>query len=363
VKLQKVDPGFDPTNVLTSQIQLPQGSYGSEEQRQQFFATLQERVQGLPGVEVAGAIDQLPMGGGGIWNYTWAADHPPASDDDRLRTQRRWTTAAYFSAMGIPLLAGRTFDNTTRMGTAPVVIINKAMADALFPGEDPLGKQIVHTFRDNLHMEVIGVVGNTRQSGLAAPPRPTTYVPFTQFGNANTMQIVIRTAGEPLAVAGALRNIVEAMDSNIPVSQLGTMDQLVSGSAAQARFQTTLLGIFAAVALILSSIGLYGTLAYFVSQRSHEMGIRAALGASSRSVVNLVVGRGMRLAAVGLGLGLAGGLASTRLLNSLLFQVNATDPLTFAGVGIALGTVAVAACIIPAVRASRVSLLEVLQSE
>ncbi len=141
------------------------------------------------------------------------------------------------------------------------------------------------------------------------------------------------------------------------------MDQLVTRSAAQPRFQTTLLGIFAAVALVLSSIGLYGTLAYFVSQRSHEMGIRAALGASGRSVVNLVVRRGMRLAAIGLGLGLVGGLASTRLLNSLLFQVNGTDPLTFAGVGIALGAVAVAACIIPAVRASRVNLLEVLRSE
>ena len=363
VKLQTVDPGFDPTNVLTSQIQLPRGSYGSEEQRQQFFASLLDRVRALPGVEATGAIDRLPMEGGGTWNYTWAADRPPVSDAGRLRTQRRWATAAFFSAMGIPLLSGRTFDNTTRMGTEPVVIINRAMADALFPGEDPLGKRIVHTFRDNLQMEVIGVVGDVRQVGLATPPQPVTYVPHAQFGNANSMQILMRTAGEPLALATALRGIVREMDPNIPVSQLGTMDQLVTRSAAQPRFQTTLLGIFAAVALVLSSIGLYGTLAYFVSQRSHEMGIRAALGASGRSVVNLVVGRGMRLAAIGLGLGLVGGLASTRLLNSLLFQVNATDPLTFAGVAIALAAVAVAACIIPAVRASRVNLLEVLRSE
>ncbi len=363
VRLQNVDPGFNPTNVMTSQIQLPQGSYGSEEQRQQFFATLLEQVRALPGVEAAGAIDQLPMGGGGTWNYTWAAEHPPVSDADRLRTQRRWTTAAYFSAMGIPLLSGRTFDNTTRMGTAPVVIINKAMADALFPGETALGKQIVHTFRDNLHMEVIGVVGDVRQTGLAAPPQPTTYVPYAQFGNANSMQILIRTTGEPLALATVLRGIVREMDSNIPVSQLGTMDQRVTRSAAGARFMSTLLGIFAAVAVVLSSIGLYGTLSYFVSQRSHEIGIRSALGASGRAVVKLVVRRGMRLAAVGWGVGLVAGFASTRVLDSLLFQVDAKDPLTFAGVAIALGAVAVAACIIPAVRASRVNLLEVLQSE
>jgi putative ABC transport system permease protein len=363
VKLQNVDPGFDPTNVMTSQIQLSQGSYGTEEQRQQFFATLLDQVRTLPGVEAAGAIDQLPMGGGGTWNYTWAADRPPVSDGDRLRTQRRYATADYFSTMGIPFRSGRPFDNTTRMGNAPVVIINEAMANALWPGEDALGKQVVHTFRDDLHMEVIGVVGDVRQTGLAAPPRPTTYVPYAQFGITSTMQILIRTAGEPLALATALRGIVGDMDSNIPVSQLGTMDQRVTRSAAGAKFMSTLLGIFAAVAVILSSIGLYGTLAYFVSQRSHEMGIRSALGASGRAVVHLVVRKGMRLAAVGWGFGLVAGLASTRVLDSLLFEVNARDPLTFATVAIVLGAVAVAACIIPAVRASRVSLLEVLQSE
>jgi putative ABC transport system permease protein len=363
LRLRNVDPGFDPASVLTAEVQLPVAEYGESEQRVAFYEQLLERVRGFPGVTAAGAIDQLPMGSGGTWNYAYAADRPPATAADRLRAQRRFATPEYFSTLGIPLVAGRTFNSGDRFGTTPVVIINQQMAEQFFPGENPLGQQAVIAFGEPYYMEVIGVAGDVRQFGLGSAVRSVMYLPHQQTAWGGAMQLVIRTDGDPLALAGALRNAVWEMDSNLPVSDLGTMEGRVAASMAQPKFRTILLGLFAGVALFLAALGLYGVLAYFVSRRIHEMGIRTALGASRGNVLGLVLRRGMMMAGAGLGLGLLGGVAATRVLQSLLFGVEPTDPLTFALVAVSLSVVAVAACVIPARRATRVDLLTVLRTE
>jgi putative ABC transport system permease protein len=243
------------------------------------------------------------------------------------------------------------------------VIINQQMAEQFFPGENPLGKQAVIAFGEPYYMEVVGVAGDVHQFGLASAVQSVMYLPHQQTAWGGAMQLVVRTDGDPLALAGVLRNAVWEMDSNLPVSGLGTMDGRVAASMAQPKFRTMLLGLFAGVALFLAALGLYGVLAYFVSRRTHEMGIRTALGASSGNVLGLVLRRGMIMAAVGLVLGLVGGAAASRILQSLLFGVESTDPLSYALVAVSLTVVALAACIIPARRATRVDLLTVLRTE
>jgi putative ABC transport system permease protein len=267
----------------------------------------------------------------------------------------------YFNALGIPLLKGRAFTEQDDANAPPTAIINETAARRYWPNEDPLGKRL-RIESDDPWMEIVGVVGNVKHLGLASQPKAELYVPYLK-DPWPFMTVVVRSASDPRSLADTMRNEVWAVDKDLPVPDIKTMDELVSGSVARPRFNMTLLGIFAAVALVLAAVGIYGVMSYSVTQRTHEIGIRMALGATQSDVLKLVVGHGIGLALIGVGLGLAGAFALTRVLTSLLFEVGATDPVTFVTVSMLLAGVALVASWLPARRAARVDPMIALRYE
>jgi putative ABC transport system permease protein len=267
----------------------------------------------------------------------------------------------YFRAMSIPLMRGRAFTERETKESPSVVIINQRMAERYWPGEDPIGKRLTVSFEETPR-EIVGIVGDVRQTSLNAETTPGVYLPFQQFPYPG-MTLVIRTQTDIASITSAVRREIGAIDGNVPISEIRSMEQVISTSVSQRRFSMMLLGLFALVALLLSAVGIYGVMAYSVSERSHEIGIRIALGARSRDILKMVLGQGMILTLIGIAVGLMGALALTRLMSSLIYGVSATDPLTFAGVALALGSVALAACYIPARRATRVDPMEALRDE
>jgi len=358
-RLQNEEAGFQTQGILQAELQLPEWKYASLEDQEQAWAQLHERVRALPGVISVGAIDQVPIRAGGTYNEIHRADRPPtsAAERDAMFGQRRFASDDYLNTMGIPMLAGRSLQPTDRLGTPKVIVISKTMADLFFQQESPLGKEMV-LWGENF--QVVGVVGDVREFGLGVTPPPVFYMPARQWPQAR-MQILVRTAGDPLALAGALRRAVWEIDREIPVSGLQTMESRVSQSLAGPRFSMLLVGLFAMVALILASTGLYGVLAYFVRQRNRELGIRVALGAGPNRILGLVLRRGMLLAGAGIVVGLLGGFAGARALQSLLYDIRPTDALTFGGVSICLAVVALVACVVPARRALKVDPHDVLR--
>jgi putative ABC transport system permease protein len=360
VRLGQVSPGFDEKNLLTARLDLP-NPYAEPEKKQQFFEQLQHRVAALPGVEAVGMITELPLAG-------QSADRP-FRIEGRLEPLPGQTPNAdiravnhdYFRAMGIPLLKGRTFTEADVRSNAKVVLISEELARLYFAGEDPIGRRI---FRGAVgqapYEEIIGVVGDVRHRGLDGGLRQTLYSPFLGLGFSN---LVVRTTNDPAALAAAVRKEVTAIDPNQPVANIKTMEQWRSESVAQQRFRTLLLGTFSAVALLLSVVGIYGVMAYAVARRTHELGIRMALGARSSEVMKLVLGQGMKLAGIGLAIGLLASLALTRLMKGLLFGVSATDPVTFAAIALLLTVVALLACYFPARRAMKVDPMVALRHE
>jgi putative ABC transport system permease protein len=276
-----------------------------------------------------------------------------------------FTSPEYFAALGVPLLQGRGFQATDKEGSPLVVIINQTLAERYFADESPIGKRLKTGGADrprNPWMEIIGVVGDVKYSGLDAQPEPTYYVPLAQ----NTWRaafLVVRAPLNPVSLAPAIREQIWALDKDMPIAKVATMDRLLAESVAQPRFRTLLLGIFAALALVLASVGIYGVISYSVTQRTHEIGIRMALGAQAHDVSKLVIREGGALALIGVTIGLAASLALTRLMESLLFEVSTTDQSIFAGVGALIVAVAVLACWIPARRASRVDPMVALRCE
>ncbi|NIM52617.1 MAG: FtsX-like permease family protein [Gemmatimonadales bacterium] len=364
VQLQAVDAGFNVDGLQFAEVQLPDFKYGSAQELNAVWSELHERVRALPGVTAVGAIDQLPIRPGGTWNHLYPADRPPTSVAERnqMSAQRRFASVDYFDAAGIALFTGRAFESTDRIGNPNVTVISRTMADQFFPGEDPVGRILILPWNPPISLEVVGVVGDVREFGLGSTFTSVFYLPARQFP-VDRMQLVIRSAVEPRQLAGALRGAVRAVDDDIPTSGLQAMETRVSRSLAQPRFRMLVVALFAAVALILSSTGLYGVLAYFVRQRTRELGIRVALGAAPRDVVRLVVRRGMTLVCVGAGLGLLGAVAGARVVRSVLFQVAPTDALTFGGVSACLAVVALVACLVPAFRAVRLDPQEALRTE
>jgi putative ABC transport system permease protein len=362
-RLQQVDPGFQPGNALTATVSLPKRKYPEEHQQVAFFQQLLEKVGALPGVLEVGATSMVPLGDNDFVLSFDVDGRPPLPTNAQLSTNFFAVSAGYFQAMGIPLVRGRLFTERDSQASPHVALINETMARKIFPNEDPLGKRINFNGGDKPDWyEIVGIVGDVKHYGLAQETTLQTYEPYTQQTFSN-MTLVVRTAGEPLALSGALRQAVLSLDREQPISSIRTLEQLVSTSIEQQQFSMLLLGVFAAVALVLAAVGIYGVLSYAVTQRTHEIGIRMALGAGQRHVLRLVVGHGMRLTLLGVGTGLLAAFGLTRLMASLLFGVSATDPLTFAAIVLLLLCVALFACWLPARRAVQVDPLVALRAE
>ncbi len=351
--LRRVDPGFDAENLLTAEIRLTQDRFAEQEQRINFYSELIEDVEAIPGVTAVAVINQLPVRNPGNNIYVYAADRPPLDPNDRNVAYTRTVFPGYFEAMGIPLLQGRGIERTDAEGSPRVLVINQNMAETLFPDEDPLGHQVVVDQGEEVAYEVIGVVGDVRVSGPRYNPRLAMYGSYYQRP-LYTMRVAIRTATEPTSIARELRQIVWSQDRDIPIEELSTMSDLIARTVARDRVMALSLTLFAAVAMSLAAIGLYGVLAYYVSRRVHEIGVRVALGAGAGDIVRLVLRQGVLLVAVGIVLGLVGAFWVTRLIQQMLFTVEPTDPATFVGVSLLFAVVALIACLIPAWRALRV---------
>lgn len=364
VSLQHVNRGFDPHGVIAFTTELPDARYAKPEMASAFYRQLLERVRALPGVQSASAIMPLPMSNSVI-RTSYEIEGRPMPQANLPLAYIRVASPDYFSVMRIPVLQGRAFGEADRVDSKQVVIINKALADKQFPGAGPIGKRIKPGIavagRPPLR-EIIGVVGNVKHRALDRPDDPEAYIPQEQMG-IDFMAAVVRTNGATAGLAAAIRAQVAAIDKDIAVYDVKSMDEYVSATVARPRLNSTLLGLFAALALLLAMVGIYGVMSYSVEQRTNEIGIRMTLGAQRIDVVRLVLRQGLAIAAIGVPLGIVGALATSGLLKSLLFGVRPGDPATLAAVAILLVGCILAACYIPARRAMRVDPMVALRYE
>jgi len=367
VRLIGVDPGFDTGRMLTFKIALPGSKYSADQLCITFFQQLLARISAVPGVRSASMESFPPLTGLGAATGVHLLSQPSLALSDLPVANVRVVGPDYFGTMSIPLRAGRLFNAQELAQEKHVTIINQAFADKYLRGVNPLGQKAVIYMKsdaeaENQPSEVIGVVGDVRQIGLDTAPEPTVYWPHAELV-MSAMTILVRTSNDPLALLSTIRNQLQQLDPELPMAAVVTMDQLLADSLSRSRFTMLLLGIFAVVALVLAAVGIYGLIAYSVTQRTQELGIRIALGAQRRDVLRLVLAQGTRLTLLGVAIGVLAALALSRLLGTLLFGVSATDPLTFAGVAGLLAVVALLACFIPARRATRVDPMVALRNE
>ncbi|HEY3581087.1 MAG TPA: ABC transporter permease, partial [Pyrinomonadaceae bacterium] len=364
-RLQNVNTGLQPDNVMTFNVELPETKYDTDKQSR-FYEDLKARLEATPGVQSASSIQPLPLNGD-RFVISFQIQGREVSPKDEPAADIFMTGVGYFRTMGIPIVRGRDFDNRDQHGAPGVAIINEEFARQYFPGEDPIGKSIkpgINTIEGekSSYKQIVGVVGNIRNQALNTPPEPGYYLPQTQVPFTG-MTMVVKTTNEPHSIMPAATKQVAAMDPDIPLFSAKTMREYMSASVATPRFSTTLLTIFAGVALVLTLVGLYGVMSYSVAQRTNEIGIRLALGAQSRDVLLMIVKQGSRLILIGLVIGLFGAYALTRLISSLLFGVTAKDPLTFVAAAVLLALVALLACYVPAWRATKVDPIDALRCE
>jgi putative ABC transport system permease protein len=355
-RLMDVNAGFDPDHLLTFNLGLPPSTDSVHQLA--FYQQVMQRLQALPGVQAVGAVSRLPLSGGNS-SRSFNVPGVEKSYDADIRV----STPDYFRAMRIPLLRGRSFSESDLGGSLNVAVVNDALAHTVFPGEDPIGKQITNFGPDNLTLQIVGVVGNVRHVGLDADPRSEIY---QLHGQAQwpSMSVAIRSAtSDPTSVTSEAQNAVWSVNKDVPLANVRTMQDVIANSVQRRKFSMLLLTIFAAVAMLLAAIGLYGVMSYSVAQRTHEIGIRMALGARRPDVLTLVVKQGMALALKGIAAGTLLSLGMTRLISGMLFGITASDPLTFAVVAALLGTVAFLANYLPARRASKVDLMVALRYE
>ncbi|MEK6323121.1 MAG: ABC transporter permease [Acidobacteriota bacterium] len=364
MRLQQFEFGFNPDNLLTMRVQLPGTKYRDGKQVVSFYQQLLERMETVPGVQSVGAISSVFLTDTPNSTNFSIEGRPVPTGAEAIEVPLDSISPSYFRVMGIPLLRGREFDNRDVDGATRVAIINDTFARRFFAGEDPIGKRYRYGSPDprNPWITIVGVVGDMRRTGFDKAVRPETFLPEAQNPD-NELTIVARTATDPASFAGALRNEVWSIDKDQSVYDIKTMHQTLAEMMSQRRFNMLLLGVFAAVALTLAAVGIYGVISYSVTQRSHEIGIRIALGAQSRDVLKLVVGQGMLLTGIGVTIGLIASFALTQLMSSLLFGVSAADPATFVLISLLLTGVALAACLVPARSATKVDPMVALRYE
>jgi putative ABC transport system permease protein len=368
LRLQEVEPGFQPRDAYIASLELPGDRYRSPTQQAAFAADATARLGAIPGVHSVGAANLLPYSGTDFNLIFSIVGRPPVPAGAIQSTLYYEVTPDYFKAMGVPLRRGRFFTSADDAAATRVAIINEMMARRFFPDEDPIGKRIKVT---DAEAEIVGIVANVQQYDPTGDIRPQTYEPFAQVP-FSIMSFVVRItpprpgesggAATATALAAAIRAAIHAIDKDQPVASVRPLADPVASSVARPRFAALIFAVFSGVALLLAAIGIYGVLAYTVNQRANEIGIRMALGAQRGDVLGLVLGQGGRLVAVGLVIGLAGALALTRFLSALLFGVTAHDPFTFAAIAALLATVATLACLIPARRATRIDPAVMLRS-
>jgi putative ABC transport system permease protein len=355
-----VHPGFNPENVLTTVLWLPESKYTEDEEIASVYDRVLEQVRSIPGVRSASAVLGVPLGGASARFGFSIEGRPDPAPGQELRAGFQPVSPDYFRTMEIPLRAGRDIQDRDHADASPVAVINETMKRRYWPDEDAVGKRI--SYDDETWVEIVGIAGDIRFEGLDRDPRPEIYVPYKQVP-LRFMTLAIRTEGDPLDLVSAVRSEVLSVDPELPVFKVMSMEQLLGDSMAQPRFNMYLFGVFAATALLLAAVGIYGLMSYTVGQRRHEIGIRMAMGARVNDVLGLVVRQGMVLALAGLGAGLCVAWGLTRVLSAFLFGVTATDPLTFVAVSVLLSLVALLAIFIPAYRATRVDPLTALRYE
>ena len=363
VHLQKVDPGFNAQNVLTMRVNLPGRKYDTDQKRINFYRQSIAQMKSLPGVESVGAVSFLPFASPHAGTLVEIQGRPKLPPGQGLSTGVIVSDLNYFHTMQIPLKRGRLFSDQENAEMRHVVIINEAFARDHFPNEDPLGKRVVIYMKDdNQPCEIIGVVGDSKHMGLEDVVKPMSYWPYPELTYSG-MSYVIRARGDATALTSAALNVIRSQDPEQPVADTCAMESLIGTSIARSRFNTLLLTVFAVVALLLAGVGIYGVMAYAVTQRTHEIGVRMALGARVNDVLWLVLRRGLMLALGGVTIGMVSSFLLTRMVKTLLFNVSETDPLTFIGIPILLALVALIACLVPALRATKVDPMVALRYE
>jgi putative ABC transport system permease protein len=363
LRLLQANLGFNPQNVLTMTVVLPAGKYSDANRQVSFHDQLRERVQSLPGVTGAGAVDNLPLQGGNTTRFKIEGDPTPAPGQE-IEANFRVVNETYFQTLGVPIIAGRMFDERDKPNAAGVVIIGKSLADRVFAGRDPIGRRINYASLQGPPDLIVGVVGDVKIAGLDEAIKPVLYYPYRQAPSMAT-NLVVRTSADPTALADAIRNDIRTLEPDVAIFNVRAMEELLSNSTAvfMRRFPALLIGIFAGVALLLASIGIYGVVSFSVSQQTHHIGVRMALGAQASDILKMVLKQGLRLAFLGVAIGVVAALALMRLLRSLLFEVQTTDASTFALVVGTLFGVALLACYLPARRATKVDPLVALRYE
>jgi len=359
IGLQAVPPGFSADHVISMQVVASGAAYQKNEVADRLFQNIGERVSHVPGVRKVGFVSVLPLTGAVGWGGITVEGHPTPPGQE-LQVDIRVASSDYFSAMSIPLVQGRFFTDFDTPSAAPMAIIDEKFAHRFWPREDPVGKHV--WFDPKKPMTIAGVVGGVKQYGLDSDSKMVIYLPYRQYPS-NGMYLVARTSSDPASLAGGIVREIHSVDSNVVIYNVRTMQDLLYSSLARQRFASTMLSAFAGFALLLAAVGVFGVMSWLVAQTTQDMGVRIALGASSGDILRLVIRQGMTLAAIGIAAGLAGALALTRLMSSLLFGVSATDVFTFAAVAALLASVTLAATVVPAFRASRVDPMVALRVE
>jgi predicted permease len=362
--VSETDPGFNPERLLTLSVPLPLTGYETQQKQALFYERTLEKINALPGVESVACVSRLPLVG--MATVTFTAQGNPATPGTEPNADYRTISPSYFRTAAVPLLAGREFTEQDRDGASDALIVNEELARLYFPGGDAVGKRLQLALERTRFREIVGVVGNAKLAGLDAKVDPAIYVPFQQNTWPHALRnssLVVRTTVEPHSLTQAIRGELHSIDLSLPVTQVRTMGEIIHDSMAQRRFSMSLLLVFAAVAALLSAIGIYGVMSYGVTQRSHELGVRVALGAGRADILRMVIGGGAKLTLLGVLIGTAGAVAVTRLMSGLLYEVSATDPLTLGAVALLLAGVSLLACYVPARRAMRVDPIVALRFE